>query len=105
MRVSATSGFWGNLYGLVKGLVFASRLDDVELPEPASAPDLAPMRASKGISGGAGAHATADVAADGREQQQQREDSRKPAGPLAEAVDSVSRAVGGGSKDGVGGIP
>jgi len=35
---------------------------------------------------------------------QDAQDAAKPPGPVAEAVDAVSQAVGGGNRDGVGGV-
>jgi hypothetical protein len=35
---------------------------------------------------------------------QDTQDAAKPPGPVAEAVDAVSQAVGGGNRDGVGGV-
>ena len=52
---------------------------------------------------GAGA-AGANGGASGPEERRQHAENVRPPGPLAEATNAVSRAVGGGNQDGVGGV-
>lgn len=79
--------------------------------ESAAAASLAGAHAGNGVgaAGGAGAPARAGAAsanggAGGREERRQQAEDARPPGPLAEATDAVSRAVGGGTQDGVGGV-
>ena len=79
--------------------------------ESAAAASLAGAHVGNGVGGpgapgtpaGAGA-ASANGGAGGREERRQQAEDARPPGPLAEATDAVSRAVGGGNKDGVGGV-